>query len=180
MKTFRHKGQANALVPLHYTACGLDDVYLLNGFVRHSTPYGEGVSISHLDALHDAIALYLVTTRKALSPKEIRFLRKHMDMTQDDLGEQIGVTGQTVARYEKGESEIQGPADLAIRMVYVLHRCPSPAEAGRTMRRAVDAARKDAQRHLHSVFEADAENWHEVPAAVIAQMQLQGSKGCNC
>jgi putative transcriptional regulator len=30
----------------HYTECGLDNVYLENGFTVHKTAYGRGVSIS--------------------------------------------------------------------------------------------------------------------------------------
>ena len=31
------------------------------------------------------------------------------------------MTGQTVARYEKGETEIPGPADKLLRFVYAMH-----------------------------------------------------------
>ena len=39
----------------HYTGCGLDNIYLANGFERKVTPYGEGVSIADADGLHEAI-----------------------------------------------------------------------------------------------------------------------------
>jgi DNA-binding transcriptional regulator YiaG len=107
--------------PLHYTACGLDDVYLHNGFERVETDYGPGVTIEKLDDLLSAIALHLVARKKRLDGKELRFLRRQLDMTQNELAGLLGVDGQTVARYEKGESRIDGPAQLAIRAVYLLY-----------------------------------------------------------
>src|SRR3954454_8751343 len=82
--------------PLHYTACRLDDVYLLNGFKREVIDCEEDVTIDELEWLWKGIGLHLVTTRKALAPKEIKFLRQHMDMTQADLGARLRVTDQTV------------------------------------------------------------------------------------
>ncbi|HEX7012847.1 MAG TPA: helix-turn-helix domain-containing protein [Steroidobacteraceae bacterium] len=37
-----------------------------------------------------------------MSGREIRFLRKQMDLTQAELGRSLGVSDQQVARYEKG------------------------------------------------------------------------------
>jgi hypothetical protein len=55
--------------PLHYTACGLDNVYLLNGFKRETIDGEEYVTVEDLDGLWKAIGLHLVTTRKALAPE---------------------------------------------------------------------------------------------------------------
>lgn len=107
--------------PFHYTLSGLDDIYLLNGFKIHNTPHGQGVAIEHADELHKAIGLHLVTSRKALGPKDMRFLRKNMRFTQSELARCLGLTSQTVARYEKGSTEIPGPADRLMRIVYAFH-----------------------------------------------------------
>lgn len=104
--------------PLHYRECGLDDVFLASGFRREETPYGAAVVIEDQDGLHKAIAHYLVTSRKPLTGKEIRFLRKHMDWTQADFARLIGVDVQTFARWEKGETRVPGPADRIIRVAY--------------------------------------------------------------
>lgn len=121
---FRISGQPVNDSPFHYTACGLEDVYLLNGFRVEKTPYGEGVAVDDIDELHRAIGLHLIAHRKALSPKEFRFLRKQLDMTQAELGRALGVSSQTVARYEKGETEIAGPADSMLRVLYVFSLLP--------------------------------------------------------
>jgi putative transcriptional regulator len=117
---WRLKGEADC-EPLHYTACGLDDVYLLSGWKREETKYGNGMSIKDLDGLHRAIGLYLVCQKKALSGSEIRFLRKEMDLTQEELGELVGLTGQQVARWEKDKSDISGSGELLLRVLYIQH-----------------------------------------------------------
>lgn len=117
---WRHQGDGDK-APLLYTDCGLDDVYLLSGYEIEHTPYGDGISIKNLDQLHAAIGNYLANQKKALSGKELRFLRKQMSLTQSDLGKFIGLSSQQVARWEKGESAISGPADRVVRVLYIQH-----------------------------------------------------------
>lgn len=147
--------------PYHYTACGLDDVYLLNGFIIHETQEGRGVSIERLDDLHRAIALRLVSHRKRLSPKEFRFLRKQMEMTQNELADMLGVDAQTVARYEKGETSISGPADHLIRFYYALFILPHDEKL-----RAVDEIKALIEMDEPLIeaparFAADEHGWRE-------------------
>lgn len=105
---------------LHYTACGLDDVYLLNGFSRENIDGEEHITIADLDGLWKAIGLHLVTERKVLAPKELRFLREHMRMTQAELAAKIRVSDQSIARWEKGKLEsVPGPADFMIRVLFL-------------------------------------------------------------
>src|SRR5262249_6571947 len=81
--TFKRHGQPETNgEPLHYTASGLDDVYLLNGFKRETIDGEDYVTIEDLDGLWKAIGLHLARTRKDLAPKQIRFLRHHMNLTQ--------------------------------------------------------------------------------------------------
>lgn len=119
-KAWRHVGERDK-EPLHYTDCGLDDVYLLSGYEVHDTPHGEGISVKNLDQLHVAIGCYLASKRKVLASKELRFMRKQMDLTQTELGRLLGLTSQQVARWEKGESEISGAADVLIRALFIQH-----------------------------------------------------------
>lgn len=104
--------------PYHYTACGLNDVYLMSGYDIQDTPYGKGVSIKNVDDLHEAIGMFLVRNKKLLSGKEIRFLRHQMDLTQSELARLFGASAQQVARYEKEECVIPGPADRILRLLY--------------------------------------------------------------
>jgi DNA-binding transcriptional regulator YiaG len=106
--------------PLHYTACGLDDVYLVNGFTRETVDGEQFTTIEDMDSLWKAVAKHLVTKRKMLAPKEIRFLRNQMEMTQADLAARLRVSDQTIARWEKGKGDaIPGPADIMLRVLYL-------------------------------------------------------------
>jgi DNA-binding transcriptional regulator YiaG len=106
--------------PLHYTACGLDDVYLVNGFTREYQDDEEFLTIADLDGLWKAIGLHIVKTTKVLGAKDIRFLRDQMDMTQAQLGSLLRVSDQTVARWEKGETKfVPGPADFMLRVLFL-------------------------------------------------------------
>jgi transcriptional regulator with XRE-family HTH domain len=68
-----------------------------------------------------------VTTRKALAPKEIRFLRDHMELTQAQLGAKLRGSDQTVARWEKGETKlIPGAADIMLRVLFLASPCAQP------------------------------------------------------
>lgn len=107
--------------PFHYPDCGLDNIYLLNGYELVETPYGAGVTVRDVDGLRKAIALHLATHKKLLDGQEIRFLRKEMDVTQSELGKCLGVDAQTVARWEKNENHVNGPAERLLRLLYLDH-----------------------------------------------------------
>ncbi len=108
--------------PYHYKGCGLSDVYLTSGYDTETTPYGDGVRIRHLDKLHEAIGLFLVSRRKTLQGNELSdFIRLQLGLTQSELARFLGCSAQQVARYEKDQNEIPGPADRLIRLLYEDH-----------------------------------------------------------
>lgn len=157
---WRFRGEGDK-APLHYTECGLDDVYLVSGYEVDNTRYGEGLSVKNVDQLHKAIGLYLASQKKALSGKELRFLRKQMDLTQSDLGKLLNLSSQQVARWEKGESDISGPADLLVRGLFIQH-------AGgklnlQTLAEKLDEI--DAPMNDKSYFEPTAHGWRARKAA---------------
>lgn len=88
---------------LHYTECGLDNVWLLNGYEVIDTPYGKATTVENERALHDAIAKSLFTQPGILTGKEFLFLRKEMDMSQQAVAEVFGVSEQTVRGLERKE-----------------------------------------------------------------------------
>lgn len=106
--------------PFHYKRSGLDNIYLINGFEEEIDEDGERyVSVLDVDDLHKAIGVHLVMYRKTLAPKEIRFLRKALNLTQSEMGRLIDQSAQQIARWEKGESNISGPADRLLRLMFV-------------------------------------------------------------
>lgn len=114
----------------HYLQCGLQNVYLRNGFVREATPYGETIRIHDMDGLHRAIGMHLIRDKERLSGAEARFLRHELDLSQETLGRLLQKSGQSVARWEKDQTRIDGPADRLLRLLYDNHARPS--EGSRT------------------------------------------------
>lgn len=119
MTDFMQHGKLEGKKRYHYTECGLDDVYLVNGYTERETPYGKGVSVDNVDGLHNAIAKHICCNKPLMNGKEFRFLRKLMDMTQSEISILLGCDAQTVARWEKGETDIKGPADKIIRLLTI-------------------------------------------------------------
>lgn len=105
--------------PILYRACGLDGIYLHNGYRIHEHDGEQHMSVTNMEGLHQAIGKHLVMHRKGLAPKEIRFLRNTMNLTQAELAERLGNNAQSVARWEKGECEMPGTAEKLLRAVYL-------------------------------------------------------------
>ncbi len=116
-KNYKYIGE-KVKEPFHYKGCGLDDVYLIGGYDKEETPYGNGLRIRNVDQLHAAIGKFLIRGKKVLRGKELRFLRLQMGLTQSDLARILGCNPQQVARYEKEQNEVPGPADRLIRLLY--------------------------------------------------------------
>lgn len=107
--------------PIRYTGCGLDDIWLASGYDTDIVDGEPVITVRNLDGLHEAIGRALVRRKKLLSGKEIRFLRKQMDLTQSELARLVGCDAQQVARYEKGQNKMSGPTDRLLRMLYREH-----------------------------------------------------------
>lgn len=101
----------------HYVQCGLDNVWLRNGFQFYETPYGRGVSFQDVERLHKAIARALADKPSPLRGAELRFLRNELGMSQKRLGELFGKGSQSVAKWEK-ENQINDDVDYLIRHIY--------------------------------------------------------------
>lgn len=155
MTQYALRGRKMAPEPYHYTQCGLDDVYLLNGYKRHKTPYGEGVAIENVQDLHEAIARHLCLNKAFLNGKEFRFLRKLMDLTQAEVAVYLGCDVQSVARWEKGQTEINGAADKLLRVLYAGSRHFN-IEAADLVKKLAELDTRMSDRQL---FEETEEGW---------------------
>jgi len=105
----------------HYKDCGLDNVWLKNGFNEIETEYGPAISIFNLEGLHSTIGMQIIECNALLNGKEIRFLRKEMDLSQKHLGEILGVSEESIRGWEKGRNKITAPSDKLIRILYKEH-----------------------------------------------------------
>jgi putative transcriptional regulator len=104
----------------HYN-CGLDYVYLMNGYTIHKTAHGEGVSINDARGLHERIALDVVSRPHPLRGQEVRFLRSMLKVSQEGLARVLRQQRGSVARWEGDPNkDIPGVADSALRMFYAL------------------------------------------------------------
>lgn len=105
----------------HYTQCGLDNVWLLNGYHEEDLgEYGTTMVIEQADQLERVIALHLAKQDRPLTGQEFRFLRVMLDLSQTYIGRRLGKDYQSVARWE---SDIYKPvprfADASIRARYL-------------------------------------------------------------
>ena len=117
----------------HYTDGGLRNVWLVNGYTKQKTPFGEGVAIQDIDGLTRAICTLLTKRAGVLTGAELRYLRTAgMLLSQPALGKLMGADGQSVARWEK-TGRVPRWADKLARLLYVAH-----AEGNVPIRRAVE------------------------------------------
>lgn len=107
----------------HYTESGLDNIWLVNGYKIHKTPYGEGVSIHNTEGLHKAIAFWLINLPKPLTGAELRFIRTDMELTQKNMAGILGATEQSLRLWEKHKNkELSGTVDHLVRGIYADYR----------------------------------------------------------
>ena len=112
-------GRASAQ-PRLYATCGLDNIWLVDGFEVVNRSGEELILPEDVEGLHKAIALHLAMYRKPLTGREIRFIRRAIDFTQRELGHSLGVGEQTVARWEKDQVSIPGPEGRLLRITAIL------------------------------------------------------------
>ena len=105
----------------HYTECGLSNIYLMNGYEISETPDGSAVSIKDIDGLHKAIGKFLTSLKKNLTGEEIRFIRLEMLMSQTMLAFLLGVSEQTLRRWENDKISIPKPSESLLRLLYPNH-----------------------------------------------------------
>lgn len=103
----------------HYAESGLSNIYLKNGFVSETIDGEEYISIDDMQGLHNTIAQVIVDNNRPLNNEEFKFLRIQLNVSQKLLGKRFGVSEQTIARYEKGQSDIPRTTDAALRSLYM-------------------------------------------------------------
>jgi putative transcriptional regulator len=122
----------------HYRASGLDGVTLVGVEVSRCTHCGAWeVSIPRIETLHRTIALALARKPAPLDGAEIRFLRKNLGWSGIDFALYMGVTAETVSRWENGRLKMGPPADRLLRMMVMngQHSGHDPLEALKTIRK---------------------------------------------
>ena len=103
----------------HYDICGLDNIYLANGYEVFETDEDSGISIVDVYGLHKAIAVHLCGLGRSLTGKEFRFLRIELDLSQRALGLCFDKEDQTIANWEKGNTPVPRESDILLRNLYM-------------------------------------------------------------
>lgn len=103
----------------------LPGVVLLNVRISRCTRCDDfEVSIPMIEDLHREIAWRVVEKRGRLTPEEIRFLRKHLDLSSADFAAHMGARPETISRWENGSAAMGAIADRLLRLM-VVHREPA-------------------------------------------------------
>jgi DNA-binding transcriptional regulator YiaG len=101
----------------HYTECGLNNIYLLNGFKITKIAGGdEEIFIHDIHGLHKAISKILIFKKGLLEGSEIKFMRSMLDLSQNKLAALIGCRYQQILLWEKNRNKISKPADRLLRI----------------------------------------------------------------
>ncbi len=106
-----------------------------------------------------------------MAPKEIRFLRHQIDVTQAELAARLRVDDQTVARWEKEQSKMPGPADMMLRVLYFASDAAQPegAEVLKELKEAVgEIIGSDQALHDEVTFKQDNSGWSPEGSKVAA------------
>lgn len=100
----------------HYKECGLNNVWLENGFVEKATAYGKAVAIDDAIELHKLLTLDLTMKKGRITGKELRFMRVVLGMSQEGLGKCVGATEQSVSLWER-TGKVPQSTDSIVRMI---------------------------------------------------------------
>jgi putative transcriptional regulator len=108
----------------HYIDCGLDYIYLLNGYeIINDFELGECISIHNVEGLHRQIAKDIIDKAPLMRGQEARFFRSELKLTQTQMSILLGTDLRTIQRWEtdKRSDAIPSMADKLIRLFYTAH-----------------------------------------------------------
>jgi len=98
----------------------------------------QEVDIPRIEQLHMLLATHFINLTRGLAPVEIRFLRKHIGLSTNDFAKCMGVSRETVSRWETGNKPMGSQADRLMRLLVA------------TSTRITDYAAKDALKEIDS------------------------------
>ncbi|TXL80415.1 helix-turn-helix domain-containing protein [Vineibacter terrae] len=149
----------------HYTQCGLDNVWLRNGYEAEETEYGPGFKIDRADDLHRAIARSIVNDNRPLRGQEVRFLRVMLHLSQEHMAKLLGIDRATVIRWEKARDKtLNVMQDIAVRTTYA-SRIDGASFVLSVIKELQEADERDHGDACRAVFEADNRGWQNKTAA---------------
>jgi transcriptional regulator with XRE-family HTH domain len=162
----------DAMGGYHYTECGLDNVWLSNGFERRDFgDYGSAVSVHDETGLWTVLGRSIAHQDRRMVGQELKFLRTVLGWTQAQLGARLGYKdGQIVAKWEKASHELVPMiADTFIRAAFreSIGEAPSVTRVNTRLLEVGDARHDEGRRVLRK-----EPSGHWVPADVPAAMEF--------
>ena len=154
------------VAPYHYTACGLDYVWLTNGFERTSTEYGDATRIHNQEGLHEAIADSIITGPQRIRGAEVRFLRSMLGLSQEGLADLLDSSRPSVARWEANPGKpIEVATDKWMRIVYA-----KKTSGDQRLLALIDLLMDldEAQNGRKEIFVEQKKTWHRDGALMCA------------
>ncbi len=107
---------------IRYDMGGLHHATLQGVEIRRCGACGdESVKIPRIGQLHRVLADYLVRQPRLLLGVEVRFLRTHLGLSSEDFAHRMGVTRETVSRWENDKERMGEPTDHLLRALVKSH-----------------------------------------------------------
>lgn len=150
----------------HYTECGLDNVFLENGYETIDTKYGKATAVIDYKGLHKVIGEHLVYHTQKLNKNEIRFLRVQAMMSQNALAEFLDVSETTVRNWESSRAEMPGASQLLLKALYL--ECIKANSELRELREAINQHNRELHEGRQLAFRHDQDEWREDDDCVAA------------
>jgi len=102
-----------------YRSAGLPYPVVLLGIPLEKCPNcgEEVVTIPDPEGLHRVLALTMVEADRPLLAQEVRFLRKLLDKSAEDMGSLMGVDEKTLSRWENGKQKMGKVAERLLRLM---------------------------------------------------------------
>jgi len=143
----------------HYTECGLDNVWLANGYRTR----GDAVSIENSAGLHDTIGRE-IANKPSLSGAELRYLRKALGFPQVELARVLQVSEEAVSLWER-KDRVPYAAGCLVQALYL-----EITEGGAKLRELVETlAQRESNNAEHLVFnETPDTGWRGSPKQAVA------------
>ena len=100
-----------------YKESGLPNVTLVGIEVSRCPSCGEHEAvIPRIEQLHRVIGTAIARKRPGLTPAEIRFLRKCLGWSGAEFSAHMGVSAETVSRWENGSATMGSAAERLLRL----------------------------------------------------------------
>lgn len=143
---------------LHFPECGLDNVYLANGWRWHDTPIGRFLQIKDDRNLIAALASHIIDQPHQPSGQELRYLRIYLNLHSVELGQLLGLRERQVERWERQTSKIK-PAVFRLLSLLVRERIGGTVKVEACLREAAANANKPRGKRLPRVVAFRRSGW---------------------